>query len=431
MQHVSTAKAVPQAPGAHQGHTGPLIVITILFFMWGFLTSLNDVLIPHLKSVYELSYVKAMLVQLCFFGAYLVVSLPAGFLIKKIGYQKGVVAGLAIAATGCAMFYPAANAGYALFLLSLFVLAAGITVLQVAANPYVTVLGDPATASSRLTLTQAFNSLGATVAPYLGALLILSSTVLSSDDLKKLPAAEQIAYRAHEAATVQLPYLMMAALLVALAVFFAMARLPAIADSDDAAAAADHGDDKTSVTGYRHLVLGAAGIFLYVGAEVSIGSFLINFMGEKNIAAFSADTAAKYVTIYGGGAMIGRFIGFAAMRYISPGKALAFNAACSIALIMVAVFGSGMTAMWAILLVGLCNSIMFPTIFSMALHKLGKFTGQGSSILCMAIVGGAVVPLAQSVLADAFGVQLSFLVPAACYLFVIYYGLKYAKMYQG
>ncbi|NHZ33829.1 L-fucose:H+ symporter permease [Massilia rubra] len=429
MQHVSTAKAVPQAPGAHQGHTGPLIVITILFFMWGFLTSLNDVLIPHLKSVYELSYVKAMLVQLCFFGAYLVVSLPAGFLIKKIGYQKGVVAGLAIAATGCAMFYPAANAGYALFLLSLFVLAAGITVLQVAANPYVTVLGDPATASSRLTLTQAFNSLGATVAPYLGALLILSSTVLSLDDLKKLPAAEQVAYRAHEAATVQLPYLMMAALLVALALFFAMARLPAIADSDDAAAA-DHSDDKASVTGYRHLVLGALGIFLYVGAEVSIGSFLINFMGEKNIAAFSADTAAKYVTIYGGGAMIGRFIGFAAMRYISPGKALAFNAACSIALIMVAVFGSGMTAMWAILLVGLCNSIMFPTIFSMALHKLGKFTGQGSSILCMAIVGGAVVPLAQSVLADAFGVQLSFLVPAACYLFVIYYGLKYAKMYQ-
>ncbi|NHZ61230.1 L-fucose:H+ symporter permease [Massilia genomosp. 1] len=430
MQHVSTAKAVPQAPGAHQGHTGPLIVITILFFMWGFLTSLNDVLIPHLKSVYELSYVKAMLVQLCFFGAYLVVSLPAGFLIKKIGYQKGVVAGLAIAATGCAMFYPAANAGYALFLLSLFVLAAGITVLQVAANPYVTVLGDPATASSRLTLTQAFNSLGATVAPYLGALLILSSTVLSADDLKKLPEAEQIAYRVHEAATVQLPYLMMAALLVALAVFFAMARLPAITDSDDAAAAG-HGDDKASVTGYRHLVLGALGIFLYVGAEVSIGSFLINFMGEKNIAAFSADTAAKYVTIYGGGAMIGRFIGFAAMRYISPGKALAFNAACSIALIMVAVFGSGMVAMWAILLVGLCNSIMFPTIFSMALYKLGKFTGQGSSILCMAIVGGALVPLAQSVLADAFGVQLSFLVPAACYLFVIYYGLKYAKMYQG
>ncbi|HEX8611685.1 MAG TPA: L-fucose:H+ symporter permease [Telluria sp.] len=432
MQHVSTAKAAPRAHGQQQGHTGPLIVVTILFFMWGLLTSMNEVLIPHLKSVYELSYLQAMLVQFCFFGAYFIVSLPAGILIKKIGYQKGAVAGLVIAAAGCAMFYPAANAGYALFLLSLFVLASGITVLQVAANPYVTVLGDPATASSRLTLTQAFNSLGATVAPYLGALLILSSAVLGSDELKKLPAAEQLAYRAQEAATVQVPYLVMAAVLLALAAFFALARLPAIDDTDgDATGDPAHSDDKTSAAGYRHLVLGAVGIFLYVGAEVSIGSFLINFMGEKNIAGFSADTAAKYVTFYGGGAMIGRFIGFAAMRYVSPGRALAFNAACSIALIMVAVFGSGLTAMWAILLVGLCNSIMFPTIFSMALHKLGKFTGQGSSILCMAIVGGALVPLAQSVLADAFGVQLSFLVPAACYLFVIFYGLKYARMYQG
>ena len=430
MQHVSTAKPVPQAHGAQQGHTGPLIIITILFFMWGLLTSMNEVLIPHLKSVYELSYLKAMLVQFCFFGAYFVVSLPAGVLIRKIGYQKGAVAGLVIAATGCAMFYPASTSGYALFLLSLFVLASGITVLQVAANPYVTVLGDPATASSRLTLTQAFNSLGATVAPYLGALLILSSAVLSADDLKKLPAADQLAYRAQEAATVQVPYLVLAASLLALAVFFAMARLPAIADDSGADDVAPT-DGKTSAAGYRHLVLGAVGIFLYVGAEVSIGSFLVNFMGEKHIAGLSAETAAKYVTIYGGGAMLGRFIGFAAMRHISPGRALAFNAAMSIALIMVGVFGSGMMAMWAILLVGLCNSIMFPTIFSMALHKLGKFTGQGSSILCMAIVGGALVPLAQSVVADGFGVQLSFLVPAACYVFVIYYGLRYARMYQA
>jgi FHS family L-fucose permease-like MFS transporter len=209
-----------------------------------------------------------------------------------------------------------------------------------------------------------------------------------------------------------------------------MARLPAIAD-DSPGDDVTHTDGKTSAAGYRHLVLGAVGIFLYVGAEVSIGSFLINFMGEKHIAGLSAETAAKYVTIYGGGAMLGRFIGFAAMRHISPGRALAFNAAMSIALIMVGVFGSGMMAMWAILLVGLCNSIMFPTIFSMALHKLGKFTGQGSSILCMAIVGGALVPLAQSVVADGFGVQLSFLVPAACYVFVIYYGLRYARMYQA
>lgn len=429
--------SIPQgSPQHHVGtdntnHTVPLVIITILFFMWGFLTCLNDVLIPHLKAVYTLNYVQAMLVQFCFFGAYFVVSLPAGFLIKKIGYQRGAVTGLVIAAIGCAMFYPASVTGYSVFLMALFVLASGITVLQVAANPYVTILGPAHTASSRLTLTQAFNSLGTTIAPYLGGLLILSTAVLTAAELELLSLAEQEAYRAKEAASVQVPYLILASALLLLAIFFAFARLPKIEHKEDGENTGEAATGKTSVLSHTHLILGTIGIFVYVGAEVSIGSFLINFIGEENIANLREAEAAHYVSYYWGGAMVGRFIGFAVMRYISPGKTLAFNALCSILLVLTATFSDGLVAMWALIGVGLFNSIMFPTIFSMALHRLGKFTGQGSGILCMAIVGGALVPLMQGALADYFGVQLSFLLPAICYVFILFFGVKYADMYKA
>jgi FHS family L-fucose permease-like MFS transporter len=429
MEHISQPGILRSSPAASGSNTGPLIIVTILFFMWGFLTSLNDVLIPHLKAVYTLSYMQAMMVQFCFFGAYFVVSLPAGMLVKKIGYQKGAVTGLVIAALGCAMFYPAATSGYGLFLFAFFVLASGITILQVSANPYVTELGDPQTASSRLTLTQAFNSLGTTVAPLLGGMLILSGVVLSVEQLTALPAVEQAAYRAKEASMVQGPYLILAAALLVLAVLFAMARLPKIIHAEPTSGAAAL-QGKISPLSHSNLVLGAVGIFLYVGGEVSIGSFLINFMGEPSIAGLTPENSYKYVSLYWGGAMVGRFLGFAVMRHVSPGKALAFNAACSIALILIATFGSGPMAMWALLAVGLCNSIMFPTIFSMALNKLGPLTGQGSGILCMAIVGGALVPALQGKLADMIGLQISFLVPAACYTFILFYGLKFAGMYN-
>ena len=430
MESVSQARVIASLHDSAANNTGPLVIITILFFMWGLLTSLNDVLIPHLKAVYTLTYVQAMSVQFCFFGAYAIVSLPAGMLIKKIGYQKGAVTGLMVAALGCALFYPASRGGFALFLLAFFVLAAGITVLQVAANPYVTALGDPRTASSRLTLTQAFNSLGTTVAPALGGMLILSGVVISAGDLAKLPLAEQAAYHAKEATAVQGPYLALAAALLALAVLFALARLPKIGQADDEAGVAGESGTQT-VLSHSNLLLGAIGIFLYVGGEVSIGSFLINYMGEPQIAALATADAAQYVSYYWGGAMVGRFIGFAVMRYVSPGKALACNAAVSIVLILYAAFGGGHAAMWAILAVGLFNSIMFPTIFSMALHQLGRFTGQASGILCMAIVGGALVPFAQGLVADSAGVQVSFLVPAACYTFILFFGLKFAGMYKS
>ncbi|MBR7745756.1 sugar MFS transporter [Undibacterium baiyunense] len=419
------------ASSAGNQHQSALVIVTLLFFMWGLLTSLNDVLIPHLKAVYTLSYVQAMLVQFCFFGAYFIVSWPAGALIKRIGYQSGAVTGLVIAAVGCALFYPAATSGYGVFLLAFFVLASGITILQVAANPYVTVLGDAKTASSRLTLTQAFNSLGTTIAPALGGLLILSGTVLTAAQFDALPEVEKLAHRAKEAAAVQGPYLALAAALLVLAVLFALARLPKIVHQDEVQAASTTATGKDdSVFSHRHLVLGAIGIFLYVGGEVSIGSFLINFLGEAKIANLSAADAAHYVSYYWGGAMIGRFIGFVVMRKVSPGKALAFNAACSIVLILLAIFGTGAAAMWALIAVGLCNSIMFPTIFSMALKDLGRHTGQGSGVLCMAIVGGAIVPFVQGYFADQIGLQWSFFVPAVCYIFILFFGLKYAGMYD-
>jgi FHS family L-fucose permease-like MFS transporter len=420
----SLAPTASQAGTAN--NTGPLVIVTILFFMWGLLTSLNDVLIPHLKAIYTLTYVQAMLVQFCFFGAYFIVSVPAGALIRRVGYQSGAVIGLLIAAAGCALFYPASNSGYGLFLFAFFVLASGITILQVAANPYVTVLGPAGTASSRLTLTQAFNSLGTTIAPHVGGILILSGAAIGADKLAAMNATELAAYRAHEASSVQGPYLALAVALAILAVLFALARLPKISHGEETTAAAS---GKASALAYRHLVLGTIAIFLYVGGEVSIGSFLVNFLGEQHIAGLAPAVAASYVSVYWGGALVGRFIGFAVMRYVSPGKSLAFNALAVIVLVLAAIFGKGSLAMWAVLSVGLFNSIMFPTIFSLALHGLGRHTGQGSGILCMAIVGGAIVPFIQGAVADSIGVQSSFFVPAACYAFILYFGLKYAKLH--
>jgi FHS family L-fucose permease-like MFS transporter len=393
--------------GAPNQNRFALVSLTSLFFMWGFITCLNDILIPHLKAIFDLTYTQSMLVQFCFFGAYFLVSLPAGQLVKKVGYQKGIVAGLVVAALGCLMFYPAASMhSYPMFLSALFVLASGITILQVSANPYVTLLGPKESASSRLTMTQAFNSLGTTVAPYLGALFILNEAVSSMS----APSAD----------SVKVPYLVLTAALLLLAAIFSWLKLPHISSAETAP------DEEISGSAwqYRHLVLGAVGIFVYVGAEVSIGSFLINFFGEASIAGLEESQAAKYLTYYWGGAMVGRFIGAAVMQKVSASKVLSFNAFFAVILVSLAILTSGSVAMWAILLVGLCNSIMFPTIFSLALNGLGKHTSQGAGILCLAIVGGAIVPLIQGVLADVVGVQLSFVIPVLCYSYIVYYGMS-------
>ncbi|WP_144209593.1 sugar MFS transporter [Shewanella donghaensis] len=392
-----------------------LVSLTSLFFMWGFLTCLNDILIPYLKNMFELNYTQAMLVQFCFFGAYFIVSIPAGHLVGKIGYQKGIVTGLAIACVGCLMFYPSASyASYWMFLSAFFVLASGITILQVAANPYVSALGPAETASSRLTMTQAFNALGTTVAPFFGSWLILSN----------LPHSEDSSIAAvHQASTVQVPYLMLAGALCVLAIVFMILKLPLLGVK------AESSSEKTtgSAWKYPHLVLGAVGIFVYVGAEVGIGSFLINFLTQPEIGGFTEAQAAKYIAYYFGGAMIGRFVGALVMQKIPAGKVLAFNATCAVILVGVAMFSAGTTAMWALLLVGLCNSIMFPTIFSLALQDLKQHTSQGSGVLCLAIVGGAIVPLLQGILADSLGIQLAFALPLICYAFIAYYGLVGSK----
>ncbi|SOU40636.1 Glucose/galactose transporter (fragment) [Pseudoalteromonas carrageenovora IAM 12662] len=353
-----------------------LTSLTSLFFMWGFITCLNDILIPHLKAVFDLTYVQAMLVQFCFFGAYFLMSLPSGYIVKKLGYKKGIVVGLLIAALGCVLFYPAAAMhNYPVFLFALFVLASGITLLQVSANPYVSLLGSPKTASSRLTLTQAFNALGTTVAPSFGALLILDS------------ASEAFLTPAQNAESVQLPYLLLAGMLILLAGIFAWLKLPDIM-SEQKEAAEKSDTIEGSAWQYRHLTLGAVGIFMYVGAEVAIGSFLVSFLAQENIAGLKEHVAAHYITYYFGGAMVGRFIGAAVMQKLPAGKVLGFNASMAIILVVIAMSTSGQLAMWSILLVGLFNSIMFPTIFSLALNGLGKHTAQGSGILCLAIVGG-------------------------------------------
>ncbi|MEL0653873.1 sugar MFS transporter [Pseudoalteromonas issachenkonii] len=392
-----------------------LTSLTTLFFMWGFITCLNDILIPHLKAVFNLTYVQAMLVQFCFFGAYFLMSLPSGYIVKKVGYKKGIVIGLLIAAVGCILFYPAASLhSYPVFLFALFVLASGITLLQVSANPYVSLLGSPKTASSRLTLTQAFNALGTTVAPSFGALLILDS------------ASDAFLTPAQNAESVQLPYLLLAAMLILLAGIFAWLKLPDIM-SEQKAEAENSEAIEGSAWQYRHLVLGAVGIFMYVGAEVAIGSFLVSFLAQENIAGLKENVAAHYITYYFGGAMVGRFIGAAVMQKLPAGKVLGFNATMAIILVIIAMSTSGQLAMWSILLVGLFNSIMFPTIFSLALNGLGKHTAQGSGILCLAIVGGAIVPLLQGALADSVGVQLSYVLPILCYIFIVFYGLRGSK----
>ena len=388
-----------------QNFTFALVSLTTLFFMWGFLTSLNDILIPHLKNVFDLNYTQAMLVQFCFFGAYFLVSIPAGVIVEKLGLQKGIVLGLVIAGIGCLLFYPAASIKqYWIFLSALFVLASGITILQVSANPYVALLGKAETAPSRLTMTQAFNSLGTTVAPFFGAYLILAEAT----DM------------AANAEAVQIPYVGLAATLFFLAAIFAYLKLPNVMPEKTA-------DVEGSAWEYRHLVLGAVGIFVYVGAEVSIGSFIVNYLGEESVASMEEVEAAKMLAYYWGGAMVGRFVGAAVMQKVSGGVVLAFNAVAVVVLLFVTMFTTGDVSMWAVLAVGLFNSIMFPTIFSLAVSGLGAHTAQGSGILCLAIVGGAIVPLLQGVFADSIGIQMSFFVPLVCYFFIAYYGLSGCK----
>src|SRR5215468_8224522 len=418
----SISIATVRAPA--QNYTRPLAIVTTLFFMWGFLTCLNDILVPHLRSIFDLSYARVMLIQFAFFSAYFLFSIPWSKIVNAIGYQKTMVTGLLCMAAGAFLFVPAASsASFPLFLGALIVLAAGITGLQVAANPYVVVLGKPETASSRLDLTQAFNSLGTTIAPKIGGLLILSAAPLAIEELAKLTPQALHAYRIQEAATVKMPYTVIGIALVLLAVLIGTFKLPKIET------AAYRRGEKVNDSVWKHpnLVLGAIGIFTYVGAEVSIGSFLVNYFGLPEIANLSAKTAAGLVSFYWGGAMVGRFLGAGLLRRFKPGSLLGLCAICAAALVTASMLLGGHPAMWTILAVGFFNSIMFPTIFSLGMAELGPLTGNGSGILNMAIVGGAILPVIPGVIADHSGIHHAFVLPVICYLYILYYGLSGSK----
>lgn len=415
-------------------------LITILFFMWGFITVLVDALVPRLKAVFDLSYGQSITVQFAFFGAFFCFAVPSSLLLEKIGYKSGIVAGLTLMGIACLLFYPAAGIReFWIFITAFFTLATGITILQVAANPYVTLLGDEKTASSRLNLSQAFNSFGTLLAPIAGALFLLSDSVMSGDEIATLSTTAQKAYYASEALTVQEPFLIIAAILFALAAIFAFINLPQLIQKAPSGG-------YTKLLRNSRFMLGVLAIFMYVGAEVSIGSYLVNYFEELNVIdsvknsdflsrlsstlLFGKDinmldakaVLGAFVTLYWGGAMIGRFAGAYLMRFVSSGKLLIIFGTLAISMIGISVSTSGTTAMFSILAVGLFNSIMFPTIFSLALNGLYNLKAQGSGLLVMGIVGGAVIPKLTGVLADATSLKIALGVLVLCYAYIIHYG---------
>jgi FHS family L-fucose permease-like MFS transporter len=428
-----------------KNYRNAFIFLTTLFFLWGFITVLVDSLIPRIRDLFTLTYFQAGLVQFAFFGAYFVLSIPAGFLLSKIGYKKGIVIGLITMAVGCALFYPAASyRTFSIFLFAYFILAGGITILQVAANPYVAVLGSEEGASSRLNLSQAFNSLGTSIAPILGASFILSDKVKSKDEIASLGQVAKDTYLSAEAAAVQSPFIIITLFIIALAVIFMRVRLPKMLS-----AAPKNG--YLMLLKNKSLMLGAFGIFIYVGAEVSIGSYLVNYfydmkltslIKESNMLSSISSTLlgkslsvvddygilGSFVTFYWSGAMIGRFIGSYLTNIIKPARVLSFFAIGALALVFISAQTTGLISMISILAVGLFNSIMFPTIFSLSLEGLDDLKPQASGILCTMIVGGAIIPPMYGYLTDLYGFKWAFSLLIFCYLYIYFFGkVKFRK----
>ena len=397
------------------------LFVFALFFIFGGITSLNDVLIPKLKSLFTLSYADVMLVQFAFFAAYFIISIPAAAIVKRVGYMRAAVVGLLMMMTGCLLFIPASlSAVFAMFLLALFVLASGITIIQVVTNPLISLLGTPQTAHSRLTFAQAFNSLGTTIFPYVGSMLILGS--LAKTDPASLSGAALDAFRRAETQMVIRTYLGLAAALAILAalVWWRRKRL--------AETISDHADMAKAFNLLKRarFAFGTVCIFLYVGAEVSIGSIIVNYLMQTGTLGLPAEAAGEHVPFYWGGALVGRFIGAYVLKLVSPGKVLAFNAGMVVLLLLVSANTVGAVSGWSLLAIGLFNSIMFPTIFALASEGLGPRTADGSGVICMAIVGGAIVPIVTGSAADAMGLKAALIVPAICYLGILLFGL-YAR----
>jgi|HubBroStandDraft_5_1064220.scaffolds.fasta_scaffold00932_11 FHS family L-fucose permease-like MFS transporter len=415
----SASGAAPTAAGHDVGYL-PVFVFA-LFFFFGGITSLNDVIIPKLKELFTLSYAEVMTVQSAFFGAYLIISLPAAALVRRIGYMQSAVVGLSLMMVGCLLFIPASSSAlFQMFLLALFIVAAGITVVQVVANPLISLLGPPATVHSRLTFAQAFNSLGTTIFPYVGSALILGS--LATVDPKSLTGAALTSYRAQATHVIGGTYFGLALTLLVLAILvwwyrkhLREQRIPG-----------SSWREALGLLRVPRFVLGASCIFLYVGAEVAIGSLIVNYLMQSDVLGLGQRAAGEHVPLYWGGAMVGRFIGSYVLRLFSPGKVLAVASAGVISLLFIASHTTGAVSGWSLLAIGLCNSIMFPTIFSLASEGLGPRSASASGIIAVAIVGGAVIPPLTGHVADVFSLRTALLVPAICQMGILAYGL-YAR----
>lgn len=414
----STDSVPDEADGQHIDAPELRLFVMALFFIFGGITSLNDVIIPKLKELFTLNYTQAMLVQFCFFTAYAVIGLPGAALVKRLGYMRGAVAGLLTMMVGCLLFVPASHsASYPLFLGALFVLASGVVVVQVVTNPLISLLGPARTAHSRLTFAQAFNSLGTVIFPKVGAALILGG--LAGVSAAQLSGAALDAYRVAETRTVVHTYLGLAAALAVVAgvVWMNRNRLQGEKHESTSIAAA------FALLSRPRFAFGAACIFLYVGAEVAIGSMIVNYMQLKSVLGTTAEAAGAYIPYYWGGALVGRFVGSYLLARVSPGKILATNAIGAIVLIAISANTTGATAAWSLLLIGLMNSIMFPTIFSLACEGLGAKAADGSGIINIAIFGGAVVPVLFGGIADLTGsLTTALILPAVCYAIIAAFG---------
>ena len=416
------AAASSEAGDSHIDAPQLQLFVMGLFFIFGGITSLNDVIIPKLKELFTLNYTQAMLVQFCFFAAYAVIGIPGARLVKKIGYMRGAVVGLLTMMAGCLLFIPASQtATYGVFLLALFVLASGVVIVQVVSNPLISLLGKPATAHSRLTFAQAFNSLGTTVFPIVGSILILGGLATVTAD--QLSGVELDAYRTAETQAIVNGYLGIAVALAIVAGVVWMFRNALKGEKHDAS----EGLAGLDLLQRPRFGFGALCIFLYVGAEVAIGSLIVNYLMQDHVMGLQEQAAGKLIGLYWGGAMVGRFIGSAVLRVLSPGKVLASVSIAAITLLVISTQTTGDVAGYSLLAVGLTNAIMFPTIFTLACEKLGSRAADGSGIINVAIVGGAVVPLLTGVIADlTSSLALAFMLPMACYAIIAAFGF-YAR----
>jgi FHS family L-fucose permease-like MFS transporter len=400
----------------------PLILVTSLFFLWALGVNLNDILIPHLKKAFSLTDFQSSLIQSAFFGGYFVAALPAGWLMQRVGYKRGILIGLLVCATGAFLFIPAATIRiYGFFLLALFIMACGQCFLEVAANPYVTILGSPQSSERRLNLAQSFNSVGAVITPFIGAAFILSGVEYSAAQLGAMSSDQLLGYRVAEANMVKVPYLVIAGIFLFVATLIYLSKLPEIREGDVEDVPA--GKDRGSVWAHGHLIKGVLAQFFYVGAQVGVASFVIRF-AEHSIPGTHEKVAAHYLQMHLIGFMIGRFAGSAIMRYIPAPKLLRLFAAGALLSVLVALFASGAVPVWAVVLIGFFHSIMFPTIFALSLKNLGPLTKVGSSLLVMSIIGGAVCPAIMGIVSDATNIQHAFVVPMICYIYVLYFAAR-------